>query len=110
MCRSLCLGVLGLLGTLFLRNVAKRHAVWCAVLGAMLLMPILDVIVPRSVISLPIQRIEALKAPVTDFSSTGFVLEPSHAVSGGSSALKAAKEPNFWAFGLALYASVAMLL
>ncbi len=110
MLRSLCIGVLGLLGTLFLKSVARRHALWCAVLAAMLLMPVLDGILPRSTIAVPVQRIAAFETPAGNYSSTSLIVPPTAVLSPGPRALKTSKDLDLWTAASVLYACVTALL
>jgi uncharacterized protein (TIGR03435 family) len=110
MSRSLCIGVLGFLGTLFVKSVARRHALWCAVIAAMLLMPVLDGVLPKSFIAVPIQRIATFERPGAYLPSTSLVAAPTAALSPVSRAPNTPKDLDLWTAMAALYACVTTLL
>jgi len=80
--RSLVLAALAGLVALRVRSVAGRHAVWTAVLGCMLLMPLADALLPASFIParapeivLPVQTFVVI-APATAIQSRAVALVP----------------------------------
>src|SRR5689334_20348778 len=70
--RSLAFAAIGGLVTLRMRSVAGRHAVWTAVVGCMLLMPVADAVLPTSLVPvqtpqivLPVQTFAVIAPAVT---------------------------------------------
>lgn len=107
--RSLCLALVAVLALLAarVRSVSARHAVWTAVLGAMLLLPFLTPLLPP--IPVPILR----SAPVAVTPPAPQSMVRSVVIARGSTAAQDQPEASRFTwqqFGLALYLIVALAL
>lgn len=113
--RSIGIAVIAGVCTWKMRDVAKRHAVWVAVLGAMLSMPVLDYLLPAQWVPNRIQRIvvePAVVSPLVVLQSGGMTPSKHPLPSITPSPGFAAAQFDWWKAVAAGYASVsfAMLL
>src|SRR5262245_17627486 len=107
--QSLCLMAIAGLVSICLRNVATRHAIWAVALGASLLLPIADALLPPAVLPVPIQQITLQPSlPNVLEKSQPAVLKTSAVPSGKRVSRWTGVEWSRWIGGV--YATVALLL
>jgi len=109
--RSIGIAVIAGICSWKIRNVAIRHAVWVAVLAAVLLMPAADYLLPASWVPARIQQVAAKQpASIRVASARATVQHPSAPT---PSAVKSSIRPspvNLWNFAATLYALVAFAM
>ena len=93
MLRTLCIAALAGILTFKLRNVAARHAVWTAVLGSMLLMPVADIVLPAQFVPRPVKDVLLEQLPALDPVTTETLIEPEATEAVGPAFCRPARAP-----------------
>lgn len=112
MLRSLCIGLLAGVCALWVRNVAARHAIWMAVMIAMLVMPFADAVLPATWIparveGIAIQQVEQIEVMQVVMVET--VSRPAPPLPATAIPMPH-KEFSWWSLMTALYALVGLAL
>jgi len=109
MLRSMCIAAIAGVCTLWIRSVAVRHAIWVAVLIAMLLMPVADAVLPVSWIPSQFKRIAVEKVQTIHLVSSVSVTQPTITLlSAPAPATKRATD--WWSIAAVIYVFVGLAL
>src|SRR5258705_8011935 len=112
--RSIGIAVIAGICSWKMRNVAMRHAVWAAVLGAMLLMPVVDDLLPATWVPKPAQAIAVEQAVVFRGTAvrvpSNIPVIPPPSISGASSPPVHAGTADWWKVAALFYVLVSFTM